>query len=536
VKTTSAPSVLQRILAFLYIGFALAFVAGAWVHDIAIAIFALSLLSMAHPQGRAALREIATTLHQNWRRSWTYSILGLFTVMYVSMWALHVASLKASYIDFGHYLQLVHNYVFHGQPIYTFHIDPYDYFQEHRSLSIYILHALYSLFPSAVTVALYQAAGYIAPIWVFAWWARKKELPEFQVFLCGFLYMFTATFLSQITWPYTAHILGFVFLSLAYAFFNLESWWAWGLCLILLALEKEDFGLISLSFALVGLFRGRDQKGWLLPSAIVLLISLWGLSFQSENRGFDQVFGHLGDTPGELVTNMLTHPWLIMETYLHSEAIRYMLFFFLASGIWLHFSAETFSYFFPVVPTILVNCLGDYSTLREIGSYYALLVNLGTYAALCLTLLASQGLRSGHKLRLGKSGPAIQMSGWLIAIVTAQFCLAGKTVPREFMNSVFNYIDSGEDRKMAEPYRDLKNENLTLCCEREVCGGFSQHVRVYEMYHCFEDPQITDESTLYLFDRSLGKIPEPKEGFTPLMQGQRFSIYRKNVPAESPVH
>jgi uncharacterized membrane protein len=83
-------------------------------------------------------------------------------------------------------------------------------------------------------------------------------------------------------------------------------------------------------------------------------------------------FASLGNSPAEIIWNIITQPTLILGKFIHPEALFYYLLLILPVIIGLHWRQA--AAIVPALPMLLLNILSDYSAQRDLVHHYSLTI------------------------------------------------------------------------------------------------------------------------------------------------------------------
>jgi hypothetical protein len=488
---------LAKAFNFIYALFFLALLSGLWIHDIFVGLYAITLLALASPVTRESLLSFWGSTNNKVGKKFLIGTVLLLSLQYALSWYFNYQSLQVFYFDFGQYVQIIHNYAKHGAPIYTARDQvEINYFLEHRSLSIFLLAGLYRIFPSAVWIIIYQVIGSLAPALILVILSLKRFPSKWvRASLVFFGYTLSPNFLGQALWPYTLHILGPTLLLLAYICFDEKKSYAWFFCLLLLILEKEEFGIFSLGFAFAALWKIRKDssyRSFLIFALALLPFSVWGLSFTSQYGsagGFAHNFGDLGVNPKEAVLNLLLKPWRGLELLARPTSVFYISYFIFFSMAWLKPRIEVWISMLPVLGLLIVNALAVTGPFQHIDAHYSALIHVGVYFTLVFKVLP-----------LIFSTDEVRNTGILALIVGAGFLIPLTSISHNFVDKSINADSSSRARRNLEPYFfEHEGRSETMCCEEPLCGNVSGYRHVYFLNEC---PKSTKEPTYFVYTRT----------------------------------
>lgn len=385
--------------------------------------------------------------------------------------------------DLGQYLSTIRNFAVIHKPVFTFHGSATsNYFYTHSSLSIFVLGALYRVFGHPWIALLWQGVFLTAPAFVALLWHRAAARsqgyrPEPLGYLLAFLtYATTPVFLGQEFWPYIFHVAGLTALALAYLFYFEKRWRPWFVALVVLTLEKEDFGAIAATFgALVfaeSLWSARlpGKRGLTRPQAeglgLSALAMIGGVGFYifyssrfAHAVPFSGKFGHIAQTPAGLILAFFTKPLLVLKTLARPLSAKYLWFFVAASFLWLKPRWSALRFFVPIAPVMILNALAAEGTMQLFKDHYALPIAVGLSATLVLGVWdVGRGSRRKPDARL-----------YAYFALTALFPLLWQhqSTFRHFREAFGLWRARAADRAVLASVK--KDKSLIVCCEDRLC-------------------------------------------------------------------
>ena len=165
------------------------------------------------------------------------------------------------------------------------------------------------------------------------------------------------------------------------------------ICLAAALLSKETVFLNSVFFGVYALVQRRGWKWVVFPIAwstaylllaVKVMMPAWGtLGTQIYSQAM--YFTEFGHTPGEVLTTMLTKPWLIVSTLLGTDRLGYLL--QLLQPVLLVLPFRHLSILL-VLPNLGVNLLSSNTALRVVAWHYGIVMGGQLWCSLILALPA----------------------------------------------------------------------------------------------------------------------------------------------------
>lgn len=168
---------------------------------------------------------------------------------------------------------------------------------------------------------------------------------------------------------------GLALLLFAFYFFEKEDFTKFALCLAGSLLGKETISLTTGMFGVWALLRRRHWKwvvfpiGWSVFYLVLVLkgfMAIWQGSGTLLYTNVAYLEGY-GKTPGEALTNMLTHPGRVLATFTEPDRIRYMFDLLKPVGLILPFGGIAFVM---ALPNLCLNVISTNSAMRVIPWHY----------------------------------------------------------------------------------------------------------------------------------------------------------------------
>lgn len=431
----------------------------------------------------------------------TVLLFGIaFYIASIAALILDYECLNGTLWDLTMYLQVVKNFSITGQPFYAFNgTGPSNYYSLHNSsVSLYCLKWLYSILPHPWLTLAWQGVFLFSSAAIAALW-MKTLLEKYAVvipkqqhafyYLVAFLSgCFNIAFSSQGTWPYMPHVAGVFFLALAYLFYEQKKFTLWLFALILLTLEKQDFGGIASTFGLLVFIEAlwkkiQGQPINIKPLVTSLTIVIFGVGyyfFYARVLGigvpFQARFGELANSPQELIKLFILNPHKILQALLRPASIKYAGTFFIGSFVWLR--PKAFKYFIPVFPHLILNCLGD-ARFQSLKDHYSLPLGVGLQATLILGVFQA-ALKD-------KPPGRFSLRGFLFTLVFVQTIWCGQSVFRTFREKAARFSEVNQERKIFKSIlAEVANSKTVICCEDRLCSYLAEHPHAFQLEACLK--------------------------------------------------
>jgi len=498
---------LSRLLVLLWALFFLVFVFGIKTDYLAKGLVLVTALCIAYAFARRlSLAQSVLNLSDSLVRR------PLVVAFITATFAATIGSLFADYDalngtlwDLSQYIQATFAMALQGQPIVTFPGSAYSYFETHRSLSQYLLGLLAKLVGAPNVVLFWQGFFLTAPGLVAVLWYRAivkqaalkaRPLGDLLVFLT---WAVTPTVLRIEVWPYAFHIMGLTFIALAYLFYFERRWILWALSLILLAYEKEDFGVVSSSFGILVLFEslfGVAQKRialkeGLLPLAVSLLVCFTGvysfIDFHHHHASvvsFGARFGNFGQSPAEAVKTAIVNPGLVFNEFSRAESLKYFWYFLAVSLIWIRPRWSVVKFVIPVGIVLIANALSMYPAMQSLKDPYALPIMVGISATMVLGVFGSVLDREG------KEGETKAYAFLMIAALLP-LAWAHQSFFRTFKQRFALRTDRTESRSVLIPLRE--QHDVVVCCEERLCSYLADRPHLLQSDRCNDTSKLWKE-------------------------------------------
>lgn len=179
----------------------------------------------------------------------------------------------------------------------------------------------------------------------------------------------------------------------AFYFFEAQDFKKFALCMAASLLAKETVFLNTIFFGVYALVRHRSWKWVLFPLGwstayllivVKVLMPMWG-TLGSQIYSQAMYFTDFGQTPGQVLTTMLTKPGLVVSTLLQPDRLVYLL--QLLQPILLVLPFRSWS-FMVALPNLGVNLLSSNTALRVMGWHYGIVMGGLLWCSLICSLTA----------------------------------------------------------------------------------------------------------------------------------------------------
>ena len=180
-----------------------------------------------------------------------------------------------------------------------------------------------------------------------------------------------------------------VYLLFAFYFF-IKNRFAWFLLFGCIAcLGRENVPLAVAMFGLYAAIQRRNWKWIVVPPVVSLSYFLFALQviiphFRGDRHWFPmRVFKYLGDAPGAVVLNMLTHPGLVLHHLTAWENVQYSVFLVQPLAWLLPFGSAAC---LMALPDLAINLLADNSAMKVVGWHYNVITGSFLFVSALLTV------------------------------------------------------------------------------------------------------------------------------------------------------
>ncbi len=203
-----------------------------------------------------------------------------------------------------------------------------DVFGHHGSFAFYLLTPFYWLGagPHFLNILQVVAMGMGAvPVFLLARWRLANE---WMAVVLATAYLAHPS-LQFMAWElFHPEVVAIPFLLFAYWFAMRKQWVWFAVCCVIAVAWKEDLALAVLGLGLVVLIRGDRRVGLITIGATLawfLFVTRILLPEVSGAKAFYlSFFADLGDTPGEIVANVVRHPSRVLRRFTAPDAKTYL--------------------------------------------------------------------------------------------------------------------------------------------------------------------------------------------------------------------
>ena len=279
-------------------------------------------------------------------------ILIFCILLYVIMFSFfsYIKYMSFSYIDVD--LSIIERQFWntiHGKLIGREIGEPAIFCGGHFFLIIFLLAPFYAIYPHPLTLLFMQTIALALPVYFIYIFARKKLDESFAFYLALAYLLYPALAYINL---FEFHIIAFapLFLIPMFVFFDRKKFWPFILLMFLSLACKEDVSLVIFGLGVYGLFkythlkppfvRKKDWKWIIIP----LLSGAFWLIFVtqfiqphftpstlkdlSDSRGMLTFYGWLGNTPNEMIRNVVFYPGQVLRKIFTPAKGRYLLHLF----------------------------------------------------------------------------------------------------------------------------------------------------------------------------------------------------------------
>ena len=241
--------------------------------------------------------------------------------------------------------------------------------QDHFSLLLLPLGALYRLLPSTFTLIGLQSLAIGSLPAVASWWGQRRGLPPGAI---------RALVIALVLCPYSflinrgdfhPDVLTLPAMVLALAEVSQRRRWRYYLGLALTLFAKNAQALFGLGLALYCLARRQFARGLI---TLGLSMLWWVIATHLSSAGGDHVglrLGYLGATKPEILVTLLTRPWVVLTVTSPSDVLLYSI------GLSLPFLALLRQQAWPALlgamPIFLTNVISASGIQRELTHHYS---------------------------------------------------------------------------------------------------------------------------------------------------------------------
>lgn len=241
----------------------------------------------------------------------------------------------------------------------------------HMHLILLLIAPLYLIFNSPLTLLLLQTASLalaVFPLYRLA----GRLLDEGWALIISIIYLLYPGlgYANLFEFHPTVFAVPFLFISIYY--YEINSFKKFVIFIALSMLCQENIALAVIMFGIMSIFTRRPLK-WIITPIILgglyFLIALFFLHlFNNNTVNFFSLYAHLGDTPLKAISNILTHPGLLVKALLRKQCFIFILHLFLPL---LFFPLFAPLKLLPALPLLLQHVLSSRATDLMIIFHYA---------------------------------------------------------------------------------------------------------------------------------------------------------------------
>jgi uncharacterized membrane protein len=265
--------------------------------------------------------------------------------------------------------------------------------QDHFSLLLLPLGAIYKVFPSTFTLIGLQSIALGSLPAVVAYLAVKRQIKQLLIWalMCAIVLCPYGFLVNR--GDFHPDVLTIPFMIIAIFEATQERRWRYYFCLLIALFAKNAQALFGFGLGLYAIARGRYLRGLI---SIVISIFWWFLATHLSSAGGDHVamrLGYLGDTKLEMLATLLARPWIVFSVASPENIFLYTL------GLSLPFLAllrkPALACLLGAAPVYLVNVVSDSGIQRELNHHYSIPI-LAFLIAGCLDSMPLISVKARH--------------------------------------------------------------------------------------------------------------------------------------------
>jgi uncharacterized membrane protein len=202
------------------------------------------------------------------------------------------------------------------------------------------LAVLYAIYPSTYTLLVLQTLAIVLGALPLFWLGRDLWGRPSAGLVAASLYLLHPTVQTINLYEFQYRSFSMCFALFAFYFFEKRRWWLWALFLFLAMATKTESALLVIVFGLYALLR-RRRWDWVVPPVLAgaawFYVALFVVVPHFTKGGDSFVgsiysYGFLGDSFGEVIRNMVTRPFFVLQQILQPAKVRFLLTVFFLSG------------------------------------------------------------------------------------------------------------------------------------------------------------------------------------------------------------
>lgn len=330
--------------------------------------------------------------------------------------------------------------------------------------------------------------------------------------LIAITYLFNFWVQEQVIFDFHAVTLATTFLLAAFYYLLVKERKSFILFLVLALLTKENVYLISALFGLFLIFRKQYIAGFSLFIVSIVIFYLLMTYFIPGARGTNHFalsyLSYLGGSTGEIITNLITKPQIIMSVIFSFETLKYIETLLLPLGFLSIFSP--FLLFF-AAPDIAINILSTNVNLRSYEYHYGALIIPFVY------ITAIYGIRFLIKRKI----PVAFITIYLV-IMTAISTYYYSPLPGMREGDIGPFVQNNQ--KIHE-YLKIIPASATVAASNNVAAHLSHREYIYVVPHGIDKAEYV---VFYHENPEVQSMLNPLD-FTLLIQDGDFYLYKKGA-------
>jgi uncharacterized membrane protein len=245
------------------------------------------------------------------RRNAPLTALVVVAAVVYSVFALERnGHLQTSAFDLGIYFQAVRGYAHFTAPLVRLKGAHFNLLGDHFEPLVAALVPTYWIHPQPSTLLVDQAlltAASIIPVWRFA----ARRFGRYPTALLAGSYALAWELQSMLAFDFHSVALAVPLIAFAVERADADRWRAATVCLLLLLLVKEDFGLFLVAFGCYAAVRGRWRRGLVLAAVGIAAFEVTTrvlIPYFAGGPYMYWTYGELGPTLGTAALHLVRHP------------------------------------------------------------------------------------------------------------------------------------------------------------------------------------------------------------------------------------
>ncbi|MDX5346283.1 MAG: DUF2079 domain-containing protein [Hymenobacteraceae bacterium] len=258
-------------------------------------------------------------------KPWLLLIFLLFALIYSSISLINHYNFRTFALDLGMANHAIYDYAHFRSNITTLLLDspPTNFLASHFTLIPMLVSPLYWLFDS-YTLLLVQILAVLFGGWgIYRYTASRTSSVNLPVLLVLHFFLFTGIY-SALAYDYHDNVVAAMLVPWFLHYFEKKKLKTALLFLVLILVSKENMALWAIFLLLgAGAKHFKDRKLLLYSIGLAVISAVYFVvvtkvvmpALDTNSRDFAQLnrYRHLGQTPAEIVLNLLTQPRLLFE-------------------------------------------------------------------------------------------------------------------------------------------------------------------------------------------------------------------------------